>query len=172
MSSPSLEDGYKFWHDEVTADAKPEKFVPYIAVIALVGVYTTFVTEPTRLTSFDWRRSVLANDDARTGFCKSLDSSMRYRMDEDQDYETSLDYLKPEEEAHAHNWLVYDSIVDGVPDGTETVVGYEEFLAETLGHAVHDQNIFLRPLVLIDGGWVALRNHYPQTADFLQEHSS
>lgn len=169
MAQPTTAEGFKFWHDEVISLERPEKEVPYIPVIGLTAVYVSFNEKVETLTSYHWRQAVLQNDDARSGFRRSLQSFFKDRVDEDYDVPTDL--LTPSDHAALQLQCAYESLMDGIPEGTDTVPENESFLAEQLGFARHDHGLMLDPLRLIEGGITALNNHYPRTAEFVGQNT-
>lgn len=169
MARPSIDEGFRFWRNEVETFDNPEKVVPYIPVIALVGVYVTFAASPDALTSYSWRQAVLNSDDAMQGFRQSLSSFIQDRADDM--FELPIEFHEPEEHAAKQFICAHQSLMDGLPDESKTIPENEWFLAQTLGFARHDHGVMLDPLRLIEGGDYAFRSNYPLTADFVSENT-
>jgi hypothetical protein len=169
MSRPSVEGGFKFWREEVEGDQLFDKQVPYIPVIALVGVYAAFNTDRTRLNSYQWRQTVLHSPNALDGLRQSLSSFFRDELDDE--YEVSIIEQAPEPQASNQHHHAYDSLINGLPGHVTVVPLNELFLAQTLGFARHDYAVGFNPLRLYDQGPLAFKNHYPKTASFVDEHS-
>ncbi|MDB5170283.1 MAG: hypothetical protein JWN82_679 [Candidatus Saccharibacteria bacterium] len=167
MGRPNLEEGFKFWRDEVAELERPEKDIPYIPVIALAGIYVALNRDPQKLTSYDWRRTVLTNDDAMAGFRQSLIDFFRDRVDDD--FMISIDHNDPGHNTSMQSRNKYDSVIDGLPDSVIALPENETFLAESLGLARHDDAIELNPLRLSVQGMYAFASHYPRTAEFVGE---
>lgn len=168
MVQSSIEAGFKLWRNEVETTGPFEVVATYIPVIALVGIYTAaFSHDPVRLTSYHWRNAVLADENAVEGFRRSLSNQFSDELDDL--WSCSIVEEAPDDGAAAQYRHAYASLLDGLPTGTEDVSSNELFLARSLGYACHDQVANLEPLRLIEQGKVALRNLYPQTAEFLGE---
>ncbi len=167
MNTFRLEQGFKFWRDEVDGLERPEKMTPYIPAIALVGIYTAAIKDPELLNSYNWRQAVLQNDDAIKGMFKSVSSLHNDRIYEE--FEMPVDLLKPEEDERValQHVCAYASLMDGLPQGVTHVPDKEMFLAETLGHAEHDYGVTFHPLRLAAGGLETIRNNYPRTFELV-----
>jgi hypothetical protein len=160
----ALERGYSFWQHEVDEGLLINHGVPYVPMLALVGIYTATVHEREKLTSYHWRHSVLESNTALRGLRLSLDNFHSSELDE-----TVL--VDPEElgyPAGLHGGQVRKSMYDGAPDKHLKIPLAEHFLAKHLGLAVHDDAVYLQPLRLTDGGQYTIQNHYPQTADYIR----
>lgn len=170
MSHLSLEEGFEFWRNEVLGLERPEKEVPYIPIIALAGVYIACGGDSVEdLTSYRWRRAVLASQPALDGLRRSLTSSFKDTLDDD--YDIPLAHLAIEPDAAMQYQFAHTSLLDGMPDGQETIKENELFLAQTLGYAAHDHSVAFDPLRLYDQGPVGLRNFYPRTAALVEDRS-
>jgi hypothetical protein len=170
MARPSIEKGFKVWRDEVEALSRPEKTeTVYLPVVALVGVFATFNTDPVRLTSYDWRQAVLANDDALAGYRLSLTNLFRDELNDT--YELPIESFRPDESDALQHKNAYDSIIDGLPEGFTTIPSNEYFMARSLGFARHDHAVGLGPLRLWAYGPDCMQNNYPVTWGFIREYA-
>lgn len=169
MPELDIEKGFKFWRDEVEGLEKPEKMVPYIPAIALVGIYTVCVEDPKLRNSYNWRHAVLRSEDAMSGMRASLDFTQKDEIDDT--YKVPIDLMKPDEGAALQHVCAYVSLKDGLPHGITQVPANEMFLARTLGYAEHDYGVTFSPLRLSVDGIDALRNNYPLTAQLIGNNS-
>lgn len=165
MTQPDLEQGFKFWREEVAQLERPEKDVPYIPVLALAGIYIA-TRHNEALTSYAWRKAVLRNDCAVSTLRDSLNS---FHKDElDYDFEIPLENLDIEPGAAMQYQFAHLSMMNGLPQGNRSISERELFLARTLGYAAHDHGLTFEPLQLTDQGKFALRNFYPKTAEMIE----
>lgn len=164
---PTVQDGFALWCQEAEANkAGYTEVVPYLAIIPLVGIYTSLRIDTLEPTSYEWRHTVLANQSALTGLRHVLGS---HAVDID------VSDSSPVEASGEHDsWQatrINESIHDGLPLDKVSMPWNEEFLAKHLGLAVHDDTVRFSPLRLLDQGWYAMRNYYPITANYLSELS-
>lgn len=167
MPHLSVAEGFEFWRDEVAGLERPEKEVPYIPIIALAGVYIACVGDAsTELTSYKWRRAVLASSSALDGLRQSLTSMFKDNLDDD--FDIPIANLDLEQGAAMQHQFAHHSMLNGMPEDEQTIRANELFLAETLGFAAHDHSVAFDPLRLCDQGPVGLRNFYPRTAELVE----
>jgi hypothetical protein len=171
VSGVSLEEGYGVWRDEAYAKYQGvfSYPVPYIPVVGLVAVYTTFEHRAERLTSYAWRQSVLASETALEGLRASLSTMFRDQLDDT--FEVPFREYEPEPGAAGQHLHAHASITDGAPFVMLTMPGREYHLARDLGYASHDYTLTFAPLRLTGDGRGAMANHYPITTEFLEEQS-
>ncbi|MCA9325123.1 hypothetical protein KDA23_03610 [Candidatus Saccharibacteria bacterium] len=156
-----LAEGFSVWREEVD-DLRRRTDVPYIPVIALVGIYVAVTRETDQLTSYAWRQAVLSSEDAMAGLHRNVSEFFKDQLDEM--YQIKVEgYYSPENTSlqfqHANR-----SLMDGLPAEVTHVTGKELFLAQSLGYGCHDFGIGLEPLRLLDQGEYAFRSNYPETA--------
>lgn len=165
MTQPeSLEAGYSFWQNEVDEGLLINHGVPYIPMLALVGIYRANVQDHERLTSYHWRHSVLESDTAMRGLRLSLDNFHSHELDD-------MTVIDPEEEGYPaglHGGQVKRSMYDGTDQEEIKIPLAEHFLARHLGFAMHDDLAYLQPLRLTEQGQLAVKNHYPKTAELIR----
>lgn len=166
MAQFTTAEGFRFWREEVQMLEKPEKDVPYIPMVALVGLYVA-AKDRSELTSYDWRQTVLRNQDAVDGLRYSLHTHFRYDLEET--YEFPIYYVRAEPDSSLQSKSTYASLIDGLPVGVASVRENEWFLARNLGLADHDDAVYLNPLRLAAGGMQTVANNYPRTAELLGE---
>jgi hypothetical protein len=167
MARPDVHEGFRLWRDEVEALERPEKEVVYIPIIALTGIYTVCTQKEELLNSYHWRRTVLESADALTGLRTSLSSIHRDSVDDT--FELPIEHVKPDEGAALQFVASYASLMDGLPEGVNSVAYNEWFLAQNLGYAEHDYGVTFYPLRLSVGGIEAIKNNYPLTSQFVSE---
>ena len=168
MSNLDLNEGFKFWRDEVTSLEQPERQVVYTPVIALVGIYTAAVQHKEQLNSYSWRQAVLHSDEALEGLRLSISSLHNDRIDDT--FELPIEFHKPDEGAALQYVCSHASLIDGIPEETSMVAENEWFLAQNLGYAEHDYSVTFNPLRLSAGGIESIRNNYPQTSRLIGEY--
>lgn len=169
MARPTLAEGFEFWNEEVMLLERPEQPVPYIPVIALVGLYTALHLKPAEQTSYHWRQAVLQNEYAVSGFRQSLQSFFKDSIDDT--FLIPIAHLAASNGEASQYRFAYKSLCDGLPSDQLEIPENERFLAQQLGYAAHDHSAAFNPLRLYDQGPVSLRNHYPATAEFLAEQA-
>lgn len=160
----ALEQKYSFWQGEVDEGLLINHGVPYIPMLALVGIYSATIKDQEQLTSFHWRHSVLESDAALRGLRQSLDNFHSHEIDD-------MTVVDPEEEgypASLQGGQVKKSMYDGLDQEEIKIPLAEHFLARHLGFAMHDDLASLQPLRLTEQGQLAVKNHYPKTAELIR----